>query len=159
MVKHIKGFTLDFVKELKKYTLTVPYKITKLDIKATPENEKATVKIDGNNKLKVGRNIVRINVTSEDEQNKETYVINVNRSKEAKKIVQTCPDVTSNREWIMFSICMFLTFTLGIILGYFLSKKEVLKKIFKKKEKEIDEDFEDTIEVPDLKNKKKTKKD
>ena len=159
----VKGFNLDFAKELKKYTLTVPYKITKLKITAEPENEKAKVEIDGNKKFKVGRNQVKINVTSEDEQNKETYTLNVIREKQKKKIIQTCPDTTSKREWIMFTVCTLLTFTLGIVLGYYLSKKEVLQKIFKRVKKvkeDKEEELSDTIEIPDLKNKttKKQKK-
>lgn len=156
----IKGFNLDFAKELKKYTLTVPYKITKLKITAEPENPNAKLEINGNKSFKVGRNQVKINVTSEDEENKETYTLNVIRSKEEKKIVQTCPDTTSKREWIMFTISSLLTFTLGIVLGYYLSKKEVLQKIFKKVKKDKqqkEEELSNTIEVPDLK-KNKTKK-
>lgn len=157
----IKGFNLDFTKELKKYTLTVPYTTTKLKITAEPENPNALVKIEGNNKFIVGRNAVRINVTSEDEQNKETYLLNVIRSKQKKKIVQTCPDTTSDKEWIMFTISTLLTFTLGIVLGYYLSKKEVLQKIFKKVKKDKkEEELSNTIEVPNVKEKttKKTKK-
>ena len=152
----VKNYEFDFAKELKKYNITVPYKITKVKITAEPENPNAKIEILGNNKLKVGRNVVRINVTSEDEQNKETYTLTVNREKQAKKIVQTCPDTTSSKEWILFTVCMIVTFTLGIILGYFLCKKEVLKKIFKKKNKE--EELSDTIEIPTTKPKKGSKK-
>ena len=143
----VKGYNIDFSKDVKKYTLTVPYKITKLTVKAEAENEKATVITQGNNNLKVGKNTIKVQVTSEDEKNKEDYTISVTRSKEEKKVVQTCPDTTSTNEWIMFSICMFVTFTLGIILGYFLCKKEVLKKIFKRK-KSKKEELSNTIEIP-----------
>ena len=154
----ITGFNLDFTKELKKYNLTVPYSTTKLKINAEAENPKAIVEIEGNNKFKVGRNTVKILVTSEDEQNRETYLLNVNRSKQEKKIVQTCPDTTSDKEWIMFTICTLLTFTLGIVLGYYLSKKEILKKIFKKGKKEgKEEKLSDTIEIPKVKDNKKKK--
>ena len=47
---------------------------------------------------------------------------------------------------------MVLTFTLGIVLGYFLCKKEVLKKIFKKKKEEEPvaiETLSDTIDLSD----------
>ena len=145
----IEGYDIEFLKELKKYSLTVPYKITKLNIKPEPENANATVNMQGNTNLKVGRNTVRIQVTSEDQQNKEEYTINVTRSAQKKKVVQTCPDTTSKNEWIIFSICMILTFTMGIILGYFLCKKEVLNKLFKRKKKqeEIDEKLSDTIKI------------
>ena len=152
----VTGYSFDFSKELKKYSITVPYKVTKVNVLAEASNEKAKIQMKGNTNFSVGRNVIKIDVTSEDEQNKEEYTITVNRVKQEKKVVQTCPDTTSSKEWIIFSTCMLLTFTLGIILGYFLCKKEVLKKLFKKKEKkeEIEEELSDTIQIPDLKNKK-----
>ena len=86
------------------------------------ENPNATINMEGNTTLKVGRNVINIIVTSEDTENKDTYVLSVTREKEEQKVVQTCPDETSTREWIMFTVSMLLTFTLGIVLGYFLCK-------------------------------------
>lgn len=147
----VKDFELEFSKEIKKYTLSVPYKVKKLKISAEAENPNATIEMDEENNLIVGKNEIKIVVTSEDTQNTETYILNVTREKQEKKIVQTCPDVTSKREWIIFSAGLLITFTLGIILGYFISKKDVLKKIFKKKEKvEVAEEIttlSDTIEI------------
>ena len=147
----VDDYDLEFTKELKKYSLTVPYKIKSVNLVAEPENEKAKVVVEGDpTKLIVGRNVFKVVVTSEDEKNTDTYTLTVTRAKEEKKVVQTCPDTTSTREWILFSVCMFVTFTLGIILGYFLCKKEVLSKIFRKKEKmqeQIDEQLSNTIEV------------
>lgn len=147
----IKNFEIEFSKEIKKYTLSVPYETKKLTISAEAENPNAKVEIDKANNLKVGKNEIKIVVTSEDTENTETYILNVTREKEEKKIVQTCPDVTSTREWIIFSISLLVTFTLGIILGFFMCKKDVLKKIFKKKEKkEVAEEIttlSDTIEI------------
>ena len=107
--------------------------------------------MEGTTSLKVGKNIIKVLVTSEDGSNKETYTLTITRQEQEKKVVQTCPDETSTREWIVFSVSMILTFTLGIVLGYFVCKKEVLKKIFKKKNKkekpeEIDT-LSDTIEL------------
>ncbi len=147
----IKDFEIEFSKEIKKYTLSVPYKTKKLKINAEAENPNAKVEIDKSNNLKVGKNEIKIVVTSEDTENTETYILNVTREKEEKKIVQTCPDVTSTKEWIIFSVALLITFTLGIVLGFYMSKKDVLKKIFKKKEKkEVAEEintFSDTIEI------------
>ena len=145
----VKGYNIEFSKDVKKYSLTVPYKVTKLQITAEAENAKATVITQGNSNLKVGRNTVKVQVTSEDEKNKEDYTISVTRQEEEKKVVQTCPDTTSTKEWIMFSVCMFVTFTLGIILGYFLCKKEILKKLFKRK-KLKEEELSNTIEIPSV---------
>ena len=160
----VDKFKIDFNADTKKYTLSVPYKTKKLNILAEAENPNATINMEGNTTLKVGRNVINIVVTSEDTENKDTYVLSVTREKEKQKVVQTCPDETSAREWIMFTVSMLLTFTLGIVLGYFLCKKEVLKKIFHKKNKEekpeeIDT-LSNTIEIESIKKGKvKEKKD
>ncbi len=147
----VKGYDIEFSSEIKKYNLTVPYKVKKIKLDAKPENEKATIKLEGTTNLKVGKNIIKINVTSEDNENTEVYTLSVTRQKEEKKIVQTCPDVTSSREWILFSSLMLFTFTLGIVLGFFTCKKDVLKKIFKKRPKQKsvldDNKLSNTIEI------------
>lgn len=147
----IEDYDIEFSSDEKKYTLSVPYDVKKIKLTTEAENPNAEVSIDGVTTLKVGKNIIKINITSEDKENTDTYTLTVTREKEEKKIVQTCPDVTSTREWVVFSISMLLTFTLGIVLGYFLCKKEVLNKLFKRKKKEekaesIDT-LSDTIEV------------
>lgn len=150
----IKNQKIDFKKDEKKYYLTVPYKIKKLDVTTAATNPNSKVEIDST-KLNVGKNTITITVVSEDKSKTETYQIIVTREKEKKKIVQTCPDVTSSREWILFTVATLVTFTLGILLGYFLCKKQVLQKIFRKlKRKKKDEEepveveiLSDTIEI------------
>ena len=147
----IEGYDIDFSSDQKKYTLTVPYKEKKVKVLAEAENENAPIEMEGTTSLKVGKNIIKVLVTSEDGSTKETYTLTITREKQEKKVVQTCPDETSTREWIVFSVSMLLTFTLGIVLGYFVCKKEVLRKIFKKRNKkeqpeEIDT-LSDTIEL------------
>lgn len=132
----IKDYEIEFLPELKKYKISVPYKTKKVKLTAEAENPNAKVEIEGLKTLNVGKNTIKIVVTSEDLENTDTYTVIVTREKEEKKIVPTCPDETSSREWILFSVSMFVTFTLGIVLGYFLCKKEVLKKLFKRKKKE-----------------------
>lgn len=160
----VKNYTLDPVFESteKKYYLTVPYKVTSLDITAKSTNEKAKVEVEGNKKLIVGKNTVKITVTSEDTKNKEVYQILVTRKDEEKKVKQTCPDTTSNREWIIYSISMLIIFSLGIILGYILCKKDVFKKIFRKRVKEETpveiETLSDTIDVSGVVKEIKKKK-
>lgn len=143
----VEKFKIDFDSNVKKYTLSVPYKTKKINILAEAENPNANIKMEGTTSLKVGRNTIKIVVTSEDTQNTETYVLTITREEEEKEVVQTCPDETSSREWIMFSVSMFLTFTLGIVLGYFMCKKEVLKKILKRKEKKTEEILSNTIKM------------
>lgn len=150
----VEKFKIEFNPDIKKYSLSVPYNTKKINLLAEAENPNSTISVEGSTNLKVGRNTINIIVTSEDTQNKDTYVLVITRNEEEKKVVQTCPDITSSREWIMFSISMILTFTLGIVLGYFLCKKEILKKMFKKKEKEKAEEIDtlsNTIEIGTLK--------
>ena len=149
----VTGQTINFVQTEKKYYLTVENDITELEVKATPNNEKAEVKVEGNKKLIVGKNTITITVTSEDKTKTENYQIIVTRNEQKKKISQTCPDKTSNREWIIFSASLLVTFTLGIVLGYLVCKKEILSKLFKRKKTvetpvEI-ETFSDTINLDD----------
>lgn len=158
----VKNYDIDFSSDTKKYTLTVPYKVNKLKISAEAENPNSKIEIDKANNLKVGKNIIKIVVTSEDTENTDSYQLTVTREKEEKKIVQTCPDEVSTKEWIIFSTSMLLTFTLGIVLGYFLCKKEVLKKLFKKKDKketsEKIDTLSDTIKIDTKKVNDKVKK-
>ena len=104
----IKGFDIDFDQDEKKFYLTVPYNTSSLDITATPVNEKAKVTIDGDKKLIVGKNTINIKVVSEDTKNNATYQILVTRKEQDKKINKTCPDQTSGREWIIYSISICL---------------------------------------------------
>lgn len=158
----IKEQKIDFDSSEKKYYITVNNDVTKLTITATPNNEKAKVDIQGNKKINVGKNTITVTVTSEDTTKKEVYQIIVTRKDKEKEVIHTCPDVTSSKEWIIFSVSLLLTFTLGIVLGFILCKKDVLNKLFKKKEKkEVPVEIEtlsDTIDLTDTIKEVKKKK-
>ncbi len=164
----IKGEKIDFDPAEKKYYLTVPYETKKLIVTAKPANEKASVEIDGNKRLIVGKNTVKVTVVSEDKTKIENYQIIVTREDQKKEIVKTCPDVTSTKEWIIFSLSLLFTFTLGIVLGYYLCKKDIFTKVFTKKEKPKEKPVEietlsDTIDLSETvkevkKRKSKSKK-
>lgn len=149
----IKNQKIDFDQNEKKYYLTVPYKTSSLNITATPVNSKAKVEIQGYKKLYVGKNTIKIVITSEDKTKVETYQIIVTREDEKKEIVQTCPDEVSTKEWIMFTVSMLLTFTLGIVLGFIVCKKDIIEKVFRKKknkENKVEvETLSDTIDLSD----------
>ena len=150
----VKGQKIEFNPEEVKYYLDVTYDIKNLEVTAVPANEAAQVQISGVDKLIVGKNTVNILVTAEDGTTTKTYSILVTRLPENKKIVPTCPDTTSVKEWIIFSVGLFVTFTLGIVLGYILGKKDILSKIFKKKEKVEEvvdlQSLSDTIDLSDV---------
>ncbi len=162
----IKNQKIDFDQNEKKYYLTVPYKTSSLNITATPVNSKAKVEIQGYKKLYVGKNTIKIVITSEDKTKVETYQIIVTREDEKKEIVQTCPDEVSTKEWIMFTVSMLLTFTLGIVLGFIVCKKDIIEKVFRKKKNKENpvevETLSDTINLSDSVkevNKKRKKQD
>lgn len=151
----IKGYKLDFSKDEKKYFLEVKNKVKKLKVTAKAKNPKSKVKLD-NPKLKIGKNTINVNVTSEDGKNNENYQVIVTRKEAKKKVVKTCPDTTSMKEWITYYASLFVLFTAGLILGYFLCKKDVINKIFKKRaerkkkkeeKKKQKEEINDTIEL------------
>ena len=161
----VKDQKLDFDPNEKKYYLTVDNKIEKLEVTAKATNDKAKVTVENNSKLKVGKNTIKITVVSEDTTKTETYQIIVTRNEAEKEVKKTCPDINNmsnwtNMIWIVISITAFVTFTLGIVLGYFLCKKDVLHKIFKKKNRKKKNDEEavpietlsDTIDLSDTIN-------
>ena len=76
-----EGMTPDFSKDIENYILNVDSTIEKLNITAEPEDEKATVKIEGNEALKEGENKVTVVVTAEDGTSK-TYMITVTKGVE-----------------------------------------------------------------------------
>ena len=69
---------LEFDPATLNYDVTVESNITSLNLTATPQHNKATFKIIGDENFKVGMNVVKVEVTAED-GSKKTYTINVNR--------------------------------------------------------------------------------
>ena len=74
----VEGYKLtpEFSSEVTEYTLNVTEDVTSLNIKAEPEDDKAKVKITGNDKLLDGVNKIEIKVTAEDGTERK-YTINV----------------------------------------------------------------------------------
>lgn len=71
------------------YTLEdVAYDIEKLDIKAFPENQSASVEIIGNDLLKVGENTIQVIVTSTDKNVIKTYEIKVNKLADPNAVLE-----------------------------------------------------------------------
>ena len=73
-----KGLDPEFNPETTSYTLNVGADVEKLEIKAAPNDEKATVEITGNESLVVGDNAVKITVTAQDGTTR-IYTINVKK--------------------------------------------------------------------------------
>ena len=75
----VRGFNIypSFQNNIYNYNLNIREKISKLEILAETENEKATFVIEGNENLKDGENLVKIIVTAEDGVTTNEYKINV----------------------------------------------------------------------------------
>lgn len=70
----------EFKKDVKEYTLTVPYETTEVNVTATPTDSKAKVEVKGNKDLKEGENVVTVTVTAEDGSTTD-YIIKVTRAR------------------------------------------------------------------------------
>ena len=77
-----EGLDPEFDPETTSYTLNVGADVEKLEIKAAPNDEKATVEITGNESLVAGDNAVKITVTAQDGTTR-IYTINVKKGEEA----------------------------------------------------------------------------
>ncbi len=75
----VQGFNIypSFQSNIYNYNININEEISKLDVSAETENEKATFVIDGNEDLKQGDNLVKIIVTAEDGVTTGEYKINV----------------------------------------------------------------------------------
>ncbi len=74
------AITPEFKKDVKEYTLAVPYETTEVNVTATPTDSKAKVEVKGNKDLKEGENVVTVTVTAED-GSKTDYTIKVTRAR------------------------------------------------------------------------------
>lgn len=83
-----EGLDPEFNPETTSYTLNVGADVEKLEIKAAPNDEKATVEITGNESLVAGDNAVKITVTAQDGTTR-IYTINVKKGEEATLVLSS----------------------------------------------------------------------
>lgn len=101
----IIGRDFSFDKNKKEYDLDIKTGISSLDIKVTPNYEKASVNIKGNSNLKNNSKII-IEVKSENQEVTNKYTINIK-----KKI-----DLKEDANYIIFGIIGFLVVVLIIVI-------------------------------------------
>ena len=77
-----------FDPEITEYSVIVGTDVEKLDIKATPNSDKATTEITGNEAFKEGDNLIKITVTAED-KTARIYTINVTKQSEGSLTLST----------------------------------------------------------------------
>ena len=70
---------LNFSRFVTQYNLEVVFDIEELNLEILPLNSEATIKIEGNQKLELGKNIIDIYVTSPDGSSTTCYTLTINR--------------------------------------------------------------------------------
>ena len=77
---NIEGMVPDFNKDIYNYYLTVNDNINNIEVLTIGENNNSKITVTGNENLKDGLNIIKIQVTSEDNANNSEYIINVTKT-------------------------------------------------------------------------------
>ena len=77
---NIEGLVPEFNKDVFDYYLTVNNNINNLEILTMPENKNSKIEIIGNENLKEGLNIIKVQITSEDNSSSTSYIINVTKT-------------------------------------------------------------------------------
>ena len=77
---NIEGLVPEFNKDVFDYYLTVNNNINNLEILTVPENKNSKIEIIGNENLKEGLNIIKVQITSEDNSSSTSYIINVTKT-------------------------------------------------------------------------------
>ena len=133
--------------------------VSKLEIEAIANDEKATVEILGNEDLQEGENIITIIVSSEDGEEKVTYQIKA--SKEVKKVEPIVEDKKepNNKIYFYIAIVAILVIALIIVVVYVIKNrnnepKYVFTGDYDDEPEDLQEDFPE--ELPE---RKETKKD
>ncbi len=76
----IEGMVPDFNKDIYNYYLTVNDNINNIEVLTIGENNNSKITVTGNENLRDGLNIIKIQVTSEDNANNSEYIINVTKT-------------------------------------------------------------------------------
>ena len=76
----------EFDYNITNYKVEIPNQTEKIEILAIPQSQKATVSISGNNEMKVGNNVIQINVIAEDGITNKKYELIVHRRNEQEEL-------------------------------------------------------------------------
>ena len=80
-----EGIVPNFKTDIYEYYLTVTNDVKEIEILSIPENQNATIQINGNENLIEGLNTIEINVISEDRTETKTYKIYVTKTNNVEK--------------------------------------------------------------------------
>ena len=117
--------SINFNKDIFTYTITIPNKITNINIEAIPNNEKSKVKIEKPKKLNIGNNTITISVIAEDNSISK-YILNIIREESLK---ETLKKEKSNKVFITIYNIRKILIIITIIIITFIIKKIIKRKI------------------------------
>lgn len=120
--------TISFDKNITTYNITVDYNVENIDVNAKTSDSLATLTGTGNHSLKVGKNIVELKVTAEDDSER-TYTINVTRKAEEHKFdnvvlnpIDDDTNETNNNLILWIGIILVLIFI--VVCGVIFTKRK-----------------------------------
>lgn len=122
----IKGYDINFKKDKYVYKITVPKKVTEVEVIAKPEDEKATYTIIGANNLKKDKNTIKIIVTAEN-QEKLTYFVEVMKDTEKSENTDSITNKLNKVVIIVVIIVVLISLIAGIV--YYHNKRKLKKMI------------------------------
>lgn len=133
----VSEIKFSFNRDLLNYSLSVPFNISKLNLSYIVNDTKAKVDVKGNTDLVVGKNVISLLVTAENETTR-TYTLNVNRLNEnettttttttTKASINKLNNDSSDNSKLLFFILGFVTGVLLTLIVLFIIRKTRDKK-------------------------------
>ena len=136
------------------YHIEIPYETVNLNILAIPENEKATVKVEGKENLQIGNNLIKITITAQDgftkkiieieayrrnkeeeNKNKEEQIQNQQKLEEIYEAEKVNTKTTEQSQEVKNKDTSYMLITIGVITIIFIIGIVFLIKKTRKKEK------------------------
>ena len=135
----VENYTLtpEFSSNVYEYTLNIgDTSITSLNVNVKSDNENVVIEVAGNNDLKLGKNVITILVTSEDDNLTTTYQIVVNIDEAYKQNTQIIAGIDDKDLYMYIGIGVAVLIILIIIIVVIVRKRRDAKE-----DEEEDEDF------------------
>lgn len=136
------------------YHIEIPYETANLNILAIPENENATVKVEGKENLQIGNNLIKVTITAQDgftkktieieayrrnkeeeNKNKEEQIQNQQKLEEIYEAEKVNTKTTEQSQEVKNKDTSYMLITIGVITIIFIIGIVFLIKKTRKKEK------------------------
>lgn len=153
----ISGQSFSFSRKQNSYNIEVSESVDEIRIKAEPEDEDDTVEIDGSTvdeddnyrkwvSLDKGKNVIKITVEDEDDDNDRTYTLNVYRGEKAPTTTSEVGKIDETQDSIYLDDLIIYDAGSSInfkpkVTGYELNVKEDCDSVIVKAEPDDDDDI------------------